>query len=650
MNFFTHQRHARRNTGRLIGLFALGLSCFIGSLYISAAVVLKMVGAWSPAGSWWNPAVLIVVTGLMLGVLGVHVWLKMKALKEQGGAAVAVLVGGRPIHHITASEAERALLNVVEEMAVAASLPVPWVYVLDQEPGINAFTAGFVPEAAVITVTNGALHSLSRDELQGVMAHEFSHILHGDMRLNTRLWGLLSGLTFLVTVGRWLMKVSLRMGSDNDASPLRLLLTALFAVSFFVPFFLYGAGLYRAAWLVMAWLIPLVGGGLLALSGGVGVLFSRLIQQAVARQREYLADAAAVQFTRYPQGLAGALEKIARHTLGAQILSPSASRASHFFFANPAAPSFFSGLLESHPPLKTRLRRLNAWPPPPTPESASPLPDPNADDFIDGLAGLTVERLDYGHAVLEHVPPLLYTHTHDPAGAQAIVFGLLLDAEEAVLQRQLSALDEDAAPAVIELLHDLLPDLNTLSPRARLPLIELVMPALRGLSPLQFKQFQHLLQALATADRQLSTFEFALYLLLKHWLQASAPSRRAPRTALCDVRTLLPDCAVLLSALAYLDDAKEKEARRAFEVGRLYLPEADLPIALLPRRQVTHASVEAALTRLGGLSMTAQRKVIEACAHCVLADGTVSDEEGELLRVIAVLLNTLLPSFLPSLS
>src|SRR5690606_28971990 len=245
---------------------------------------------------------------------------------RQGGSVVAGLLGGLPVNPATDDPDERRLVNVVEEMAIASGVPVPAIYVLPGEESINAFAAGYGVHDAAVAVTRGALKHLTRDELQGVIAHEFSHILNGDMRLNIRLIGLLHGLLLLALIGRVLLRSGGRSRGRRKEK----------------------GGSVQVA---------LIGLGLVLL-GYIGVFFGKLIKAAASRQREYLADAAAVQFTRNPEGIAGALKKIGALGAGSRIVHPRAEELSHLYFAS-GLRSSFAGLFATHPPLVERIRRID---------------------------------------------------------------------------------------------------------------------------------------------------------------------------------------------------------------------------------------------------------------------------------------------------
>ncbi len=281
---------------------------------------------------WWHPEFFIVTSGSVLLVITIGSLYKMTMLSG-GGESVALALGGRKVPANTRDLAERILLNVVEEMALASGTPVPPVYIMDDEEGINAFAAGTTPQNAVIGITRGAILTLKRDELQGVIAHEFSHILNGDMRLNIRLMGLLHGILVLALIGYMVLRivgnspgrVSTRRSSDDNKGAGGLILAILAA------------------------------GVALLIIGYVGVFFAHLIKSAVSRQREFLADASAVQFTRNPSGIADALKKIGGWSKSSKITSPRAEESSHMFFGSAMMLSFFA----THPPLAQRIQRID---------------------------------------------------------------------------------------------------------------------------------------------------------------------------------------------------------------------------------------------------------------------------------------------------
>src|SRR5208282_3509511 len=373
MDFFAQQDKTRRKTKLLVFYFALAVAALIVAVYFASLVI--FTGAQShyhrhgeePQFALWNPQLFLGVAAGVLTVILIGSGYKTIAL-AQGGSVVSEMMGGRPVNPNTTDPDERKLLNVVEEMAIASGVPVPQVYVMDTEDGINAFAAGHKPGDATITVTRGCMKLLSRDELQGVIGHEFSHILNGDMRLNLRLMGIIFGILCLAVIGR--VHLYTRSRSSKDKNPLPLL------------------------------------GLVLIIIGWVGVFFGRLIQAAVSRQREFLADASSVQFTRNPAGLAGALKKIGGLSYGSKLEAAHANEASHMFFGNGMGESFFH-LMDTHPPLAERIRAIDpsfdgGFPPvsiaepeviarrvaPPPLRPPIPFPFPGTPRAQGGLAGL----------------------------------------------------------------------------------------------------------------------------------------------------------------------------------------------------------------------------------------------------------------------
>ena len=332
MNFFEHQEAARKKTSLLVFYFVLAVAAIVAAVYLAVLAAFLFAEKDRPGGLdvslLWQPELFLLVAVATLALVGGGSVYRIAALSG-GGHTVAELLDGRPIDPNTTDPDERRVLNVVEEMAIASGTPVPPVYLLEDEEGINAFAAGYTPSDAVIGVTRGCVQSLTRDELQGVIAHEFSHILNGDMRLNIRLMGVLYGILMISITGWFLFRITGGGSSRRDDgdkkegnNPLPLLGLALYVI------------------------------------GYVGVFFARLIKAAVSRQREYLADASAVQFTRNPPGIAGALKKIGASADGSRVRDAEAEEVSHMFFGE-ALGLAASNLMATHPPLADRIRRID---------------------------------------------------------------------------------------------------------------------------------------------------------------------------------------------------------------------------------------------------------------------------------------------------
>jgi Zn-dependent protease with chaperone function len=648
MNFFEHQAQARKNTGRLVALFTLTVVLIIIACYIPGLMLVSYLdfktGGDDFRFSWWQWDVLGWVAGVSIGVIAIGSLWKVHSLAG-GGAVVAARLGGKLVNPRTDDPDERRLRNVVEEMAIASGIAVPLVFVLNEEDGMNAFAAGFTPNDAAIAVTRGCLKTLKRDELQAVIAHEFSHILNGDMRLNIRLIGLVHGILAIGLIGATLMHTG--ASGSHYRSRRR------------------GGGGGVLLMLAIAVMLLVI--------GYVGVFFGRLIKAAVSRQREFLADASAVNFTRNPDGMAGALKKIGGNRRKAKLDTPAAEEASHIFFGNALRkPLFAANALATHPPLAERIRRIDPsfdgeFPTVkmPTPGDRAPTRktaavsgfrpsdtvtvDPS--QVVNQVAAPTIDHLAYGAALIASVPVPIRTAAYDPVGAVAVIYALLLDSDEAERQRQLDLLREHSEPIYVQETERLQSKVTSLHPGLRLPLADLAVPALRELGPEQYATFCTDVRHLVAADRMLSVFEFALQKLL---LRRLAP--HFGRLDRKDVRykafnPLLPDCLMVLSFLTRVGHRDVQAAGSAFETAVSRLPKTAAPrqpLSVLPVESCTFKALDRALDRLALASPVIKERVVDACARCVLADGTVTVKEAELLRAVTDALGCPLPPFLPS--
>lgn len=635
MDFFGHQDAARKKTSTLVVFFILAVILIILSVYLVCALVILLLNEKSGAHiALWQPRLFLWVMGgtTIVVVLGT-LW-KIHELRG-GGATIATMLGGRPIPPNTTDPNERKALNIVEEMSIASGIRVPPVYLLSNEPRINAFAAGFTPADAVIGVTRGAIQQLSRDELQGVIGHEFSHILNGDMLLNIRLMGFLHGILLIALVGYAVMRGASRVRGKNAGGAI---------------------------------LLGLVIGLSLMAIGWIGVFFGRLIKSAVSRQREFLADASAVQFTRNPSGIAGALKKIGGTTGGARLEASQAEEASHLFFGNGVKSSFL-GLLSTHPPLEERIRRLDpqfdgkfpAVALEAAPEAADPMAavlehfqaaglDASSTSTISlepesavaRVGTLQPEQIAYAAQLVASIPRPVRDAIHEPVGAQAVVFGLLMDSDAEIRRRQWDQLTATAEPAVLQEARRLEGPTCELGPEARLPIIDMAMPALQQLSAEQYQKFRANICALVEADRQIRLFEFAFNRILLRHLDPIFSGTRRKIVQYYSLDPLRPDCALLLSALAHVGEAGADHAMRAFASASSRL---DLDPQMVPLEQCGIQAVDESLDRLSALSAPLKKQVLEACAACVGFDGQVTLEEAELFRAVADALDCPMPPF-----
>lgn len=647
MDFFEHQDAARRKTGRLVVLFALAVVCIVLVIYLAVAYLFANFApkdiVQSPDWSFWDPRLFLAVSGATVAVIGLGSLFKTFELRG-GGESVALMLGGRLLDAQSAGPAERRLLNVVEEMALASGTPVPPVYVMDREDAINAFAAGYAPGDAVIGVTRGTLETLDRDELQGVIAHEFSHIFNGDMRLNMRLIGLLHGILILSIIGYYLTRNAFLAGNSRRKG---------------------GA------------LPVLAVGAVLLIVGSVGVFFGKLIKAAVSRQREFLADAAAVQFTRNPEGIAGALKKIGGMLHQSRIEDAHAEEASHLFFGDAFGNSPLN-LLSTHPPLAERVRRID-----PSFDGKFPRTRPTASgDMGAGTASAFVgpavsapqsdrsqaeiqmlrgrararrlnptaavasvgmpgaDSLRHARSLLSEIPTELERAAHEPYGARAVVYALLLDDEPGVREKQLQALAAQAAEQSYRETLRLADEVAALGEEFRLPLIDIALPALKSLSARQYATFRAVVELLVNADNGVALWEYVLWIVVVRHLDVHFEHSQPPRVRYRAVSAVADSAALVVGMFAHVGNTELASVEAAFALGAAMLGRG---IPLPSRQQCTLGALDEALKQLAQASAGVKRRVVEACAACVAADGQTTIRERELLRAVAEMIHCPIP-------
>jgi Zn-dependent protease with chaperone function len=639
-DFFQQQDLARGRTVQLVVYFVLGMLVLIALVY-GLLLVFGQYGPGQPM-SWWQPELLLFVAAGVGILVGGASALKVKQLAS-GGRAVALMMDAVEVPGTTTDPRQKRLLHVVEEMAIAAGVPVPPVYVLN-EPGINAFAAGYAPGDAVVAVSQGCLDYLTRDELQGVVAHEFSHILNGDMRLNIRLIGLISGIMVLSIMGRIMMFSGGRRSSRSGGRDSR------------------GGNMMLAL-------------GLFAL-GLVGAFFGRLIQAAVSRQREYLADASAVQFTRNPDGIGGALKKIGGLKEGSRITNPRAAEFGHMFIANAFAGRGLFGLLATHPPLVVRIRALDPqfdgqFPEVrpvdvdrEEPEGSNPGGGPATAGlprlpglpqvplpvlgFADGTAAsvghIDPEEISHAHALYASIPDPIRVAAQEPFSARALVYALLLDPRAELRNLQLARVKAGATPPDFAETVRLAAPVQALEDRLRLPLLDLAMPALRQMSPRQHETFRGQVEALVNADQRLSLFEYTLRCVLHRHLDAQFLPQRPTGPLQSSAQELASPMAKVLSLLAWEGQPEPEQAARAFDTGmRSYIGGDHTYRLPPPREECSLAEFHAALQTLQQSVPAIKRRIVVACAACIGANQQVTVREAELLRAICDTLDCPLP-------
>jgi Zn-dependent protease with chaperone function len=666
VDFFERQDQARRSTAVLVLAFLVAI--LLVALAVDAVVwgTLRVLDRTPLDFLAWlaTPRAWIVTAVVLLTILGTSIW-RSAQLYRGGGGRVALLLGGRIVDPDTKDADESRLINVVEEMAIASGITVPDVYVLEHEDAINAFAAGDSPANAVIAVTRGLLERLDRDALQGVIAHEFSHILNGDMRLNIRMIGLLAGMTMLSEIG---IKPWRSMGTYRGRHYGHR--RSLLGVS--------GRG-------GQAYLAVLVAGLVVAAIGWIGVLGGRVIKAAVSRQREFLADAAAVQFTRNPDGLAHALLEIHEESGGgSRLQNHRAEEVSHMGFGRTV--SGITGLTATHPPIKDRMaalgpkyeywyrdgerirrreqreaeaeeeaaRREEQRAGAATASEGAVLAGLGGADAVSAgfsaatlaaiagsLDGGSVER---AHTLLRRLPEEVLQAVHTPNGAEDAVSALLLHGPD-TRERDIAVLPEDRREAVGRLRLALecncpgeTPD--RLDPRIRLPLLELALRSLRKLDQAARASFLQRLDAQIRINGRMSLFEFAARTLLRRELDTD----RVARYGTAKLKRHHEAAATVLSLLAHAGGGDAAQRATVYARGIEGVPGASGDAEPRPAGECKPKAVTRALAVLEAVQPGDKRTLLEACARTISADGHVRASEAELLRMIAALLDTPVPA------
>ena len=570
------------------------------------------------------------------GAVGALACIAIGAIREiirlrDGGEALAELAGGRPVPSATQEPLERRLLNVVEEMAIASGVRVPKVYVLDGEGAINAFAAGRDVSSAVIGVTRGALERLSRDELQGVIGHEFSHILNGDMGLNLRMIGVLAGIVVIGSVGAFVMR-STRGSSKNSGG------VVLFGLALFII-------------------------------GYTGLFCARLIKAAVSRQREFLADASSVQFTRNPDGLAGALDQIRTAPAGALIGGRYAEEMSHMFFGQALS---LARLFATHPPIGERILRINprflavqyrarrdlqaegTVPP----EKSSPggrrsadlgvAWDRSAAESAALVGALDAGKRDHAARLLAAIPEGLRASLREPAGAAAAVAALLAAPKDDVLEQQLEALRAAGLAAMVEPVRAAAQLTRGLSEAFHLPLVDLALPALKSAPEDLRKTLIGTLQALAYADRRVSLHEFVVLSLMRYQL-AAAPTGAAGRKRLAD---MAPEVGLLVAVIARAGTRADATGERSEALDQAIAAggkELGIDFGAARAANLSLEAVGGALEAARELAPLEKARLVKGLFAAVTADGVIRVGEAGLMRLVGAVLDCPLPPLIEEL-
>ncbi len=638
MNFFKRQDEARRASRRLVVLFGLAVLAVVAAVDFVVFMLMRQnearhLGYIPPLTDWLatHPRMVVGTTLIVLAIIAVASFYKTMVLGG-GGGVVARSLGGVRIAADTTDPLQRRLLNVVEEMAIASGVPMPEVYLLEQESGINAFAAGHNTSNAAIGVTRGALTILNRSELQGVIAHEFSHILNGDMRLNVRMMGMLFGLLVISLIGRTVLRGATRVRGDRKGGVMIVLLIAL-------------------AVLVI---------------GYVGLFFGRLIQAAISRSREALADASAVQFTRDPGGLRGALVKIGASSAGSRIGNPEVEEVAHMLFA-PGMSRFFA----THPTLIDRLKAIDPRFDPQEIEGARarmaaqaaaaveveppaarvggskslidlPVAAPAMVAELVGNPGAA--HMQLAREIRESLPDAVVAAGRHPQSARALLLALALDSNPELRARQKGVIASRLSSEVAAVTGALEPHVDALEPEQRIPALLRGFPALRQLTHEERLQLMACLNGMLPRDGDVALHAYVLRKLAQmHMRDDLNPGARTSRLTLQAVQ---PDAQILFSVLAQHGHSDATGARRAYEAGMHHLFPRERPSYGVPSQWA--AALDGALSRLDQLAPIAKEQLVEAMVATVTHDQQLTMGEAELLRAVCASVHCPLPPLVAS--
>jgi len=640
MDFFARQAASRRRSRWMVFLFVIAVLAIVVAIDFVVVVTFAILSVQDGGGLmaapdlslWRYPTIILVSTVVVLGTIGISSVARTVSLAA-GGSKVAEQLGGTRVGADTADPLKRRLRNVVEEIAIASGVPVPQVYVLEREAGINAFAAGYSPANAAIAVTRGALVNLNRDELQGVIAHEFSHVLNGDMRLSTRMIGLLFGLTVIAMVARTILRIVPRGGGGSGRKG--------------------GGGL---AVIIVAALIVLA-------LGWIGLFFGRLIQAAVSRNRESLADASAVQFTRDPTGLRNALVKIGALGAGSGFSDADAEEVAHMLFA-PGIRRVFA----THPPLEERIREIDPGFQPSEFEAvrrrlsearaaeqeaaAARVATAKRQGALEGVIALApaavaelvanpgTQHVLQAQWVLASLPSSFEKAALQPGRAAALFLALAIDTDAEVRERQLVFIHRQCGGDLHDAVKEMLPEVDLLTAVQRMPALLQVFAALIQLARAERVELLKCLNGMLVREGHATVFAYALRKLAQVQLQDNLDPRRRAAGHL-SAQGARDDLQALFSVLALHGHEDERAARAAYEAGVSRL----LPGIKPPLARVTPwpQKLDLSLTRLDRLQPKVKGQLVEALVATIAHDGRMTVPESELLRAICAVLHCPLP-------
>lgn len=662
MNFFEHQERAERKTVLLVVLYLLAVVLTFCATHLIASFAYELAGAIieEEHGHRFemtyakyfdyveNPAILIFDLGAILLIIGGGTLHKMTELNSKGGDGVAQSLGGVRVTQATASLKEKRLLNIVEEMAIAAGIHVPNVYVLREEQGINAFAAGFTPATSVVAVTQGALEYLTRDELQGVLAHEFSHILHRDTNLNLKLIGILHGLELLFLCG----------------------VVLLFCLREIAPVFRGGGKNKGSAIIAIVMLVMFILGIGFSVIGFIGMVFALIIRSAVSRQREFLADASAVQYTRNPDGIVGALKKIGS-SVGGEIKSEKAIETSHIFFGS-AVPVGLGFLLDSHPSLTARIKRIDPsfngvfrkelqkvidytnvneessqkqksfrefsklFPLlPAITVSGMQAPERTAavaGAILSNVGTVTQDKLCVADALLEKIPQEVDKALVNRFGAIGAFLAVLIDKDPfGPRDAEISFLERNLDKTTFAHVKSIADTLESCPCSVKIPIVQKAFPFLRNLSKSEYIALRKTISTLMKFDGRISILEFTIAGFMVNDLDIYFKLAPAIPEKYRDLNQIAEPFRKVASAMAYAGSDVQTECANAFANAAHSL---GIQTEILPKEECVPAEFSASVRELTFASKPLRQKILTALYSCIAFDGYINEQEGELIRAV----------------
>jgi len=630
LNFFEHQDKARRQSRSLVFLFILAVLIIIVVIDMAILVAFGSIGpeqqqpVFSLQSIRDNSSVLLGGALVTAAVIAVASLFKTAAL-HSGGGKVARDLGGVLVEADARDPQRRRLYNVVEEIALASGIPVPEVYVLEQESGINAFAAGFSPADAAVAVTRGALDKLNRAELQGVIAHEFSHIFNGDMRLNIRLMGALFGILMLSIIGRRVLRGSYYVGRSKNSN---------------------GGAIVLVAVAVM-------------LVGYIGLFFGRWIKAAVSRQREYLADASAVQFTRDPDGIAGALKKIAVYS-DASYLNAETEEVSHMLFGNGTPMSMFS----THPPLNERIQRIDKTFKPEDladlarriqreeqadaeraasmAEKAKPAGGVfNPVNLVEQIGNPDFSRVLMAAALTASIPEEINQAAHSNQWATEVLFYCLMDPADDIREQQLLIIAQNMGGDSEARVRALMGAAPVLAREQRLPLLEIAIPELKRRPPDYIAKVLATVKLLNRADGKTDVFEYLMAKIIAQHLWESTNPQKVRLSGKASLNDVTESALAVVAVLASRGNDGKEAVEKAFRAGSDKLGAG--AAVMMPATEDWIAVMDKSLPELDQLRPADKEKLVRALIATVMSDNKVAVAEMELLRVICSVIHVPLP-------